>query len=228
MSTKLIQSIPISHYSFILQTFNRILSNNCYSDHWKLSKLILLPKTKTTLLSIDQKRPISLISLVSAKFSNVVFYSIFVNGSSIILFYLLNNRVFVKVIPTPIVSRHFLQHVTSGLQQHTASLVIYVDFVKAFDQLWHDALIYKLFQLQCPSELLTFIIEYLRNCKCFISLNESISPSFSVQKGVPQGSCLGPLLFLLFHSELPHRIPSASYSHLFADDLAVIVHASPW
>ena len=189
MSNKLIKSIPISRDSFILQTFNRLLSNNCYPDHWKLSKSILLPKTKTALLSIDQTRPISLLPCLGKVFERCF------------LFYL-HRRIFKHSILPPEQSgfrqghsttnrfAHFHQHVTSGLQQHTASLVIYVDFVKAFDQLWHDAPIYKLFQLQCPSELLTFIIEYLRNRKCFISLNESISPSFSVQKGVPQGSSL--------------------------------------
>ena len=45
---------------------------------------------------------------------------------------------------------------------------------------------------------------------------------------MPQGSCLGPILFLLFHCEIAQRIPSATHSHLFADNLALIIHASPW
>lgn len=49
-----------------------------------------------------------------------------------------------------------------------------------------------------------------------------------MEKWVPQGSCLGPVLFLLYHCEIPQRISSASYSHFYADDLALIIHAFPW
>jgi hypothetical protein len=74
----------------------------------------------------------------------------------------------------------------------------------------------------------SFIIQYLKNRKCYIELNRTISNTFEIEKGVPQGSCLGPILFLLFHSELIHRIPSATHAHLFANDLALIINASPW
>ena len=65
----------------------------------------------------------------------------------------------------------FLQHLSAGLLQQTASLVIYVDFTKAFDQLWHDGLLYKLHRMNCPQELVIFIIEYLENRKCYIEMN---------------------------------------------------------
>lgn len=59
-------------------------------------------------------------------------------------------------------------------------------------------------------------------------MNQLISHLISAGKGVAQGSCLGPTLFLLFHSELPQSVPSASDCHLFADDVAVIIYASLW
>ena len=122
----------------------------------------------------------------------------------------------------------FLQHLSAGLLQQTASLVIYMDFTKAFDQLWHDGLLYKLHRMNCPQELVIFIIEYLKNRKCYIEMNKVTSAIFDIEKGVPQGSCLGPILFLLFHCEMAQRIPAATHAHLFADDLALIVNASPW
>ncbi len=122
----------------------------------------------------------------------------------------------------------FLQDISTGLCQQTAALVIYVDFTKAFDQLWHDGLIFKLHKMNCPHELVTFIIEYLKNRKCNIELNQLISEIIDIEKGVPQGSCLGPILFLLFHCEIAQQIPSASHKHLYADDLAMIIIGSPW
>ena len=49
-----------------------------------------------------------------------------------------------------------------------------------------------------------------------------------LKKGVPQGSCLGPILFLLYHHSLADKIPSATRKHLFADDLGLVLIASPW
>ena len=59
-------------------------------------------------------------------------------------------------------------------------------------------------------------------------MNQITSSIFEIVKGMPQRSCLGPILFLLFHCELVQRIPSATHAHLFADGLALIIHASPW
>ena len=78
--------------------------------------------------------------------------------------------------------------------------------------------------MDCPRELIIFIKEYLGNRKCYIELNSLTSNVFNIEKGVPQGSCLGPILFLLYHCPLP----SASHVHLYADDLALIITASPW
>jgi hypothetical protein len=122
----------------------------------------------------------------------------------------------------------FLQHIGTVLLQQTTSLVMYVDFTKAFDQLWHDGLLYKLHRLNCAQELVIFIIEYLKNRECYIEMKQVTSNISEIEKGVPQGSCLGPILFLLFHCEMAQRIPSATHAHLFADDLALIITASPW
>ena len=211
VSNKLIKSIPISHYSFILQTFNRLLLSNSYPDHRKLSKMILLPKEKTNFLSVDQTRPISLLPCFSKVFERC---------------FLIHLRQWIAdhaILPTEqsgfrqghsTTNRfaHFLQHLTSGLQQHSASLVLYIDFTKAFDQLWHDALIDKFYRLPDPPESVICVIEYLRNRKCVISMNQLTSSLISVGKGVPQSSFLGPILFLLCHSELLITIASVCFS----------------
>jgi hypothetical protein len=67
--------------------------------------------------------------------------------------------------------------------------------------------------MHCPRELVEFIIEYLTNRKCYIELNALTSNVFNIEKGVPQGSCLGPILFLLFHCILAQEITSATHTH---------------
>ena len=61
VSNKLLKAIPISHYGFLLQTFNALLIENTYPQHWKLSKMILLPKEPSAIISVNQTRPISLL-----------------------------------------------------------------------------------------------------------------------------------------------------------------------
>ena len=228
VSNKLIKTIPSSHYCFLLQTFNAFLVANTYPPHWKLSKMILLPKDKSAILSVNQTRPISLLSCLGKVYERCF------------LIHLLQWMTDSAILPaeqsgfrahhsTTTRFVQFLQHLSTGLQQQTASMVIYVDCTKAFDQLWHDGLIYKLHRMNCPRrELVVFIIEYLRNRKSYLELNQVTSNIFDIEKGVPQGSCLGPILFLLFHCELAQCIPSASHSHIYADDLALIIHTSPW
>jgi hypothetical protein len=227
VSNKLIKAIPASHYCFLLQTFNALLVTNKYPSHWKMSKMILLPKDKSAILSVTQTRPISLLSCLGKVYERCFL---------IHLLQWMTDNAILPAEQSGFRAHHstttrfvqFLQHLSAGLQQQTASLVIYIDFTKAFDQLWHDGLIYKLHRMNCPRELVVFIIEYLRDRKSYLELNQVTSNIFDIEKGVPQGSCLGPILFLLFHCELAQCIPSATHSHIYADDLALIIHASPW
>lgn len=82
--------------------------------------------------------------------------------------------------------------------------------------------------MNCPHELMNFIIRYLKNRKCYIEMKYVPSSIFGIEKSVPRGSCLGPILFLLFHYKMAQRIPSVTHSDLFADDLALITRASAW
>ena len=89
----------------------------------------------------------------------------------------------------------FLQHISSGLLQQTATLVIYVDFIKAFDQLWHDGLICKRHKMNCPYELVIFIVEYLKNRKSYNEMNRLVSSIFDVERGFLKDLVLDRLSF---------------------------------
>ena len=189
--------------------------------------MILLPTENSKIIFINNTRPISLLPCLSKVFEKCLL---------IYLHQWMNNNGILSSEQTGFRTNHsttmrfiqFPQDFSEGLFQKTAALVIYVDFTKAFDQLWHGGLLYKLFRMNCPRELFLFIMNYLKDQKCYIDINGISSKVFTVDKGVPQGSCLGPILFLLFHCSLPQALPSASHLHLYADDLALIITASPW
>lgn len=227
VSNTLIKSIPITHYCFLLEIFNQLLVRNEYPQHWKMSKMILLPKEKSRLLSLNKTRPISLLPCLSKVYERcfLVYLRQWMDDSGI---HQPEQSGFRERHSTTTRFVKFLQDISSGLLQQTAALVIYVDFTKAFDQLWHAGLLYKLYQMHCPQQIFSFILQYLKNRRCFIEMNELMSDSFAVEKGVPQGSCLGPILFLLYHHNLAENIPSATHKHLYADDLGLVLIASPW
>jgi ribonuclease P/MRP protein subunit RPP40 len=101
---------------------------------------------------------------------------------------------------------------------------IFLDISKAFDKVWHKGLIFKLKRNGVSGKLLNFFESYLNNRKQRVALNGFYSDYASIESGVPQGSVLGPLLFLVYINDLETNI--ISNVKFFADDtmLYSIVH----
>ena len=101
---------------------------------------------------------------------------------------------------------------------------VYLDISKAFDRVWHEGLIYKLRRCGISGNLLSLIKDFLANRKQRTVLNGKTSEWGSVTAGVPQGSILGPLFFLVYINDLTDNLKCNV--KLFADDtsLFTIVH----
>ena len=96
---------------------------------------------------------------------------------------------------------------------------VFLDISKASDKVWHEGLIYKLQQNGISDELLNILIDLLNNRKQRVVLNSHSSNWIDVKAGVPQGSIMGSLLFLIYINDLPEGLITSA--KLFADDASL-------
>ena len=94
-----------------------------------------------------------------------------------------------------------------------------LDATTAFDRVWHQGLIYKLKKNGISGKLLTWFKNYLKDRKQRVVIEGQTSEYISIRCGVPQGSILSPLLFLIYFNDITEDLQTESF--LFADDTAL-------
>lgn len=112
----------------------------------------------------------------------------------------------------------FTTCINSSFYNSQQTDVVYTDFSKAFDKVNHELLIEKLYLIGFSEALLHWIESYLKGRKQCVIFNNSNSKYINVPSGVPQGSHIGPILFLLFINDLPNVIQHSNIL-LYADDV---------
>ena len=99
---------------------------------------------------------------------------------------------------------------------------IFLDISKAFDKVWHEGFLFKLKTYVVKGELLNILRNYLHELNQRVVLNGQISSWELIKTGVPQGSVLGPLLFLIYNDDLLDNIQSTC--KFFAEDTSLFSH----
>ncbi|KAI8488562.1 hypothetical protein Bbelb_335910 [Branchiostoma belcheri] len=96
-----------------------------------------------------------------------------------------------------------------------------LDFSRAFDTVPHERLVSKLAHYGIRGPILDWIRSFLQNRSMWVVADGECSPSTCVLSGVPQGTVLGPLLFLIYINDLPSRLSPGTTARLFADDCLI-------
>jgi hypothetical protein len=186
---------------------------------WKLAKVIPVLKPGKDPSVPKNYRPISLLSALSKLFEKAI--------HNRLLFFVDENGVlpeeqfgFRKGRSTI----HQLNRVTKFIRQNKSvsktTVMALLDIEKAFDNVWHDGLVYKLHRLNFPMYLIKIIRSYLSNRSFQVSLQGVCSEQYRINAGVPQGSILGPLLYNIYTSDIP-PLPGGGMLSQFADDTAI-------
>ena len=96
---------------------------------------------------------------------------------------------------------------------------VYINFSRAFDSVCHNKLFCKLRSLGIEGNLLSWIISFLSNRTIRTLVGSALSNSCPLRSGVVQGSCIGPLLFVLYVNDVEKMFSNSTTTKLFADDL---------
>ena len=128
---------------------------------------------------------------------------------------------------TALLSVH--DHIIRAMSLQQITCLCLLDLSAAFDTIDHSILIHRLTSwFGINGSVLSWLKSYLSNRSFYVNLTGTKSSIFQLLYGVPQGSVLGPLLFILYTTPLSHIISkSASNHHLYADDTQLYMSFSP-
>ncbi|CAF3305542.1 unnamed protein product [Rotaria socialis] len=223
ISNYIIKLLPPAYIDCLVRCFNVWLSEGRYPDFWKLAKIVTLNKLNAGVPRSDQTRPISLLATHSKVFEKVLLERVsnWTEGAQLVPIEQSDFRQG-GLIATRVLS--ICQEIQNNLAANMPTLVLYVDYRKAHDMVWHAVLLVKLHNLGMPIALLRMTASWLGHRQAYISFGGKVSEKHKINIGLPQGSSLSPFLFIVYHCDLIQYLGAHS-GHLFADDLSVLITA---
>ena len=182
--------------------FNYCMSKGCYPDQLKIAHVIPIYKKKGKKDDCSSYRPISLLGNINRLFEKLIYKRLynFFNKFDILNF---NQYGFRKKHSTAMAIYDILESKLSNCDKNKFSCAVYLDLSKAFDTVDKSILLKKLEHYGIRGIGLTLLENYLTNRKQCVTIDGLLSDVLSIDCGVPQGSNLGPLIFLIYINGLP-------------------------
>ena len=196
--------------------FNLSFETGIFPEILKYAKIIPVHKLKGSILDIQNYRPISLLSNIDKLFEKIMHSRVTSFLETYQCIYPLQFG-FRKKHSTTHALINIIELIKPALDQSKFACGIFVDFSKAFDTVDHNILLQKLSHYGIRGLSNKWFESYLTGRKQFVSIDNIDSQLKDVIYGVPQGSVLGPLLFLIYINDL-HKAIKYSTVHHFADD----------
>ena len=174
-------------------------------------------------LDVENYRPIALLSIFSKIIEKVIAIKLesFLNKNQIITE---SQYGFRAGFSTDLCTTDCVQYINDNIDDGKYVAAVYFDLSRAFDTVCGRFMSEKLHNIGIRDSINLWLTSFLEKRNFFVKIGDSRSDEFDVEYGTPQGSVLGPLMFILYINDLPHHL-SAGKLFLYADDTCVIVTA---
>ena len=220
-SPKVLKLISSKLSPQLAKIFNVCMKDGYFPNELKIAKVIPLYKHKGSINDICNYRPISMLSVFSKIFEKLIHKEMmsFLNANSILSDSQFGFRAKHSTAHALI---NAISHLQLAMDSGKSALGLFIDFSKAFDTINHRILLDKLEIYGIRGNLHKVLSSYLADRYQYVSYGQISSSLLMLTCGVPQGSVLGPLLFIIFINDIQNASTLAKFI-LFADDLNVFL-----
>ena len=205
----------------LCRIINNCLEENIFPSQWKWAKVIMLVKPGKSPKKPVGYRPISLISCLGKIYERYICER---------LVEILTERKFFAEVQAGYQKGkssqehlfRFTQDVYNGMKMQKGTVGVFLDVQKAFDAVWLNGLKLKIKNLSLPTQLQNLIFSFLTDRHLRVHEDGSVSDPVRLEAGTPQGSCLSPILYVIFVNDLTSKVDQKTTSvGQYADDVGL-------
>lgn len=218
INPKILKELPKKAMIHLTHIYNAILRTEYVPKQWKRAQVIMLLKPGKPPEQVTSYRPISLLPSLSKLFEKLLLKRLkpIIEVKQIIP----EHQFGFRSKHSTIEQVHRVTNIINkALEEKKYCCGVFLDIAQAFDKVWHKGLLIKLRE-QLPHTWCALIESYLSERQFRVIHEEAITDWKNISAGVPQGSVLGPILYLLYTADIP--VNNYSMTAMFADDTAIL------
>ncbi|GBP41483.1 Probable RNA-directed DNA polymerase from transposon BS [Eumeta japonica] len=196
ISSKAFKCFSAPLVALLVAIFNACIKNCYFPAAWKEAVVVGIPKLGKPRDRPASYRPISLLSILGKLFEKTLKtrLSEHLIGKSLIINEQFGFRPNHSCLQQAL---RLVEYISEGFKVKRKTVAVFFDVAKAVDRVWHAGFIHKLYQLELPDRLVIIIHQYISNRHFTFRLDSTYSSVRPIRAGVPQGSTLSPLLYVL-------------------------------